>query len=98
MQKIIEKCDKCNQPTKTIRICDNCGKEIVHEEWISNLFLTLTETTPDGNSEWLFEFCSIKCIIEFMQSRTITDKEQPIMSFYDWENEIKKKFNIENEE
>jgi hypothetical protein len=109
MKKISKKCDKCGHALKFEDICDNCGKTIDYPNEIffnyltrktidypNEIFfnyLTITRTNPEGKDEWRFQFCSVECMIIWMTKRTINKKHAPT-SPYDWEQEIRDKFNI----
>lgn len=93
MKKVIQKCDKCGQAIKDIDICDYCGKEIDSES-MEDVRVTIERPMPDGGDEWDFEFCSTKCMTEWMQKRQLTKKTYEAFSPYEWKVEIRKKFNI----
>jgi predicted amidophosphoribosyltransferase len=94
MKKVIAKCDKCNQSTADINICDNCGKDIDHASKIFFDYVTVRRTNPEGEDTWDFEFCDFKCLVEWMNKRTITKAEHQSFSPYDWQQEPRIKFNI----
>jgi methionyl-tRNA synthetase len=93
MKKVSEKCDKCGQALKYVDICDNCGKEIDHVNEIFFHYLKIKRTNPEGADTWNFEFCSMECMIAWMQKRTANQDYIPT-SPYEWEDEIRQKFNI----
>jgi len=66
MKKIIEKCDRCHQPTKDMTICDNCGEEIDHNSKIFFDYITVRRTNPEGEDIWDFEFCGTSCMVEWI--------------------------------
>jgi len=90
MKKVFEQCDKCGQPTKYIDICDKCGQEIPTDSF-DDLYLIIKRPLPDGDEEFDFQFCDIKCLTEWMQSRKL-DKEYAPTSPYTWESESRRKF------
>jgi len=94
MKKVLKKCDKCGQATEDIDICDNCGNEIASESQ-QDIILTIERPMYDDGDEWTFQFCSIECMIKWMQNRKIDKKcKSPSIVPYEWEDEIRKTFDI----
>ena len=92
MKKILEKCDKCHRSIKDVDICDNCGKEIESES-MKDVILRIERPMPDGGPEWTFQFCSMKCMTDWMHEREVS-KEYELSSPHEWKDETRKKFDI----
>ena len=83
-------CSDCGQSTKSVNRCDNCFKTIDHVNEIFFDYLIIRRTDPEGENNWGFEFCSPKCMVEWMQKR-ILHEDNPSFTPYIWEDELRKR-------